>query len=511
MLKLKALQQIILYKYRVLSGYGALVCLAIYFSFWRLSSIAHGFSSSELGVIVSNLSWSGWIKVPTAILTHTAQWSVLKLWGVSLFGLRGTSVIFGLAAMLLLFISIKHWLGRTIAVFSSFIILSSSWWLFQTRQATISAELLFWLSLSVAATWKLYDSSRLSWWLLWCLSLIGLAYMPGGILLSSLIIAVMLWDKRFKKTLSHIPTSHKSIGIFIYILALTPIIIASFNKPDYLQTLLNINDHLTIRLFFTSLYENLASAFIQLPNISPTTGINGMLIIRYSQAILVIFGLLVIIKKDILGKTSAHRQFRRFLATLLITGWFIGSLNDNPASSSYVIIPITLVMSAGLWYLLNTWNERFPVNPYARTIGLISIAIFVATTVYSNNNIYFKVWPSSPVTVRSYDSSLVNLRSRLLLATSEKCYVFYSPSEVIDIQLTPSLFGVLNRSNICQPSANNYADNYQSTTLVTSSQAWSHKSIDRAILDALSSRPKFPINSSLRSNSLQFWVAPVNK
>lgn len=511
MLKLKALQQIILYKYRVVGGYSALICIAIYFSAWRLANIAHGFSSNELGVIVSNLSWSNWIKAPATILTHVSQWSVLKLWGVSLFGLRGVSVTLGLVAMLLLFISIKHWLGRTVAIFSSIIILSSPWWLFQTRQAATSSELLFWLSLSIATTWKLYNSSRLSWWLLWCLSLIGLAYMPGGILLTLFIITVMLWDKRFKKTLRHIPTSYKSIGIFAYVTALMPIILISFSKPDYLQALLNVNDHLTIRLFFTNLYENLASAFIQLPNIPPTAGVNNVLIVRYSQAILVIFGIFVIVKKDILGKTSAHRQFRRFITILLIAGWFIGSLNNNPASSSYVIIPITLLMSAGLWYLLNIWNERFPVNPYARTFGLISITIFVAITVYSNNNTYFNVWPNSPITVKAYDSSLINLRTSLSPITNEKCYVTYDSSEITNIQLTSSLFGVLNRRETCQIVSQTPTSDVRSTTLVVSSQAWLHKSIERTTLDEFSSRPKFPINSSLRSNSLQFWVAPVNK
>lgn len=162
-MRLKTLQQIILYKHRLIIGYGVFVLAGIFFGFWRLTNVAHGFSSQELQTILTNSSWLNWAHQPLAPLTYFGQSLILKLWGTSLFGLRSVSVTIGLVTLFFIYLSLRHWLGQTIAILISTLIVSSSQFLLMARQATGSIELLFWLSLTCYLVWKIHETGKKKW------------------------------------------------------------------------------------------------------------------------------------------------------------------------------------------------------------------------------------------------------------------------------------------------------------------------------------------------------------
>jgi hypothetical protein len=96
-----------------------------------------------------------------------------------------------------------------------------------------------------------------------------------------------------------------------------------------------------------------------------------------------------------------------------LTAWIIlliPVLIINPLYSSITFVPLLLLLASGLGYLLRSWYRMFPLNPYARFVGMIPLAILVAGLVASGLGRYFDGYRYDPETASSFshDLSLFN-------------------------------------------------------------------------------------------------------
>jgi hypothetical protein len=92
-----------------------------------------------------------------------------------------------------------------------------------------------------------------------------------------------------------------------------------------------------------------------------------------------------------------------------LTAWVIlllPVLIINPAYTSVAFVPLLLLLASGLSYLLRSWYNLFPLNPYARFVGVVPLTILVAGLVVSGLNRYFDGYRYDPETATSFSQDV---------------------------------------------------------------------------------------------------------
>jgi hypothetical protein len=87
----------------------------------------------------------------------------------------------------------------------------------------------------------------------------------------------------------------------------------------------------------------------------------------------------------------------RYLASIFGVGILLVSLGG--AVSISLLVPLLYVCAAtGIAFLLHDWLKTFPLNPFARTVGITLVAIAVSLACLYNLRAYFVAWPHNSET-----------------------------------------------------------------------------------------------------------------
>ena len=95
-----------------------------------------------------------------------------------------------------------------------------------------------------------------------------------------------------------------------------------------------------------------------------------------------------------------------------------------------MIAPLVYVLAAtGIITLLNQWNRIFPINPFARTLALVPLALALLITSQYHLDRYFSAWASSPNTRRVYAVEPALLEEHIEASTTERILVITAELE----------------------------------------------------------------------------------
>jgi hypothetical protein len=109
-----------------------------------------------------------------------------------------------------------------------------------------------------------------------------------------------------------------------------------------------------------------------------------------------------------------------------LTAWIIlliPVLIINPAFTSITFVPLLLLLASGLAYLLRAWYRMFPVNPYARFLGVIPLTILVGGLVLTGLSRYFDGYRYDPQTASSFSHDLSLFNANVKGKTSTRIVV----------------------------------------------------------------------------------------
>ncbi len=115
----------------------------------------------------------------------------------------------------------------------------------------------------------------------------------------------------------------------------------------------------------------------------------------------------------------------------------------NPNFTSVTFVPSVLMMAAGLTSLIGYWYRLFPLNPYARIIGLIPIIILVGALIITGLARYIYGYHYSPGVAPLFSNDLALIPSdtkQLVVSENEK--PFFSAvaqyRDTLDIVTSPT-------------------------------------------------------------------------
>lgn len=362
---------------------------------YRLGSLVPGLSSNEV-VQFHNVSSFGQIIQNPVNAPYNLLYLGINSWAPqSNATLRLASVVFGLVLIVSFFLILKHWYGLRVAVLTTILMASSSWFLHNARYGTTAIAITLILALFAAASWLRNTSSR--WALLVCALLSGgLLFIPGAIWF---VVLGAIWQRKFlfralKKISTPVIVSCSTIlvlitAIFVWQCVLRPFLIKSFlGLPEKLPTISN---------FIANAWQVPIQIFVR-SSLSPEQWLSPTPLITVFATVMFIIGIYVLITQHSLDRTKV------ILGGLLIS-WLLVSLQGN-----FVIVTllpfIYLTIAAGLSFMLKEWFLIFPRNPLARSFGIALITIAVVVASLYGLNRYFMAWPHAISTTSVFQSSI---------------------------------------------------------------------------------------------------------
>lgn len=489
-MKRSLLEQVLLYDYRYIFGYGLVLAAAAYFLFWRLGSLLPGLGTDEAEYLSSFASFADVFNNPIYWPHKLVNLLATQNIGYSELTVRLVSAGFASLGLIAFFAVVRYRFRARIAIAAVALLATSSWWLGFARSARPEILLPVAVFGLMFVARKAYETRRLHWALA-LITLLGLSlYVPlliyvvlvGLFALRSIILRVA---KDFSPLIKY------SLLGWLFVLLL-PLLIAIGRDLEIGRALLGLPEHLPgIIDWLSSVSNGIAELFWSAPGENWSLRVGRLPLLDLFTAIMLALGLY-----------HLDQEVSRSLAHFVLTGLgvllILTRLGDNPYHSALLIPFVFMLVAAGVVMLVSQWYEIFPLNPVARMTAFLPTIVLLFSVMAYHHHRYFVTWAGAPQILDAYPplsrylaAELDNLNNK----GSDRIFVVVSDTEV---QATR----VISRYNpsVSVTSVTGAVD--LGEPILFSPQAFAQT--DSELISQMSGKIK-PISSSFSSQPISLW------
>jgi hypothetical protein len=312
--------------------------------------------------------------------------------------LRLPSVIIGLIIVCLIVGVVRHWYGLKAAVVTSILLSTSSIFLADARQAT-PCILMFGLVLLLAVRSWLTHSTRKILPLLAAIIALAIAiYIPGFVWF---IAAALIWRyKLIQRRLIICQLWQKICLLSAGVLLILPLIWSAIRLPSLLYSIFGLPRQFNLMAMWRNLYHIPLNLFVR-SSLSPTQLVPHIPILNIFEICMFILGVYSL---------WYFRKSERFMALSGLCAIAILLITIGGPVSVNLILPLFyIVITVGIFYMLENWLYIFPVNPIARTIGMLILSCAVGISCWYHIASYYTAWQNDPTTQIVFDRSTDNI------------------------------------------------------------------------------------------------------
>lgn len=329
------------------------------------------------------------------------QAASISLFGISLLGIKLPSIVLGFFSALGILYLLNLWYRRNVAIITAIIAVTTNQFLLSSQAGQAGIVYIFLtVMILIAASMIARKSAYAKLLVLAGAALAAISlYMPLNIymLLALGLTAVFHPHARHllvKKSAKPIV----GIAAILFLVMISPLVIGISNDPSIVRTLLGIPAN------FSDIGANVS------------TLVHNYLLFHVPEAKLVltpVYGLGVVlliflgIYRLISAKYTAKSYILSFWLVLLVPLVCL-----NPDFVSITFVPVVLLIALAVEYIIRSWYQLFPRNPYARVFGLIPLAVLVFGLVASNIDryVYGLHYEKSINSAYSYDLPILSKR-----------------------------------------------------------------------------------------------------
>lgn len=390
------------YRYRYQIGYGLVIVLFVSLLAVAGLYVPGGLSSGEIQTFVQtaqmdlqNLSTLAIPNLPFFAL----QRACMAWLGHGLFAFKLPALICafiaGIGAVLLL----RRWFRANIAVLATIIMITTGQFLYVAQSGAAGITYILWsVWLLLAATMITYSPRHTRFWKVVFFTVMPLSlYTPLSIYLVLAICSAGILHPHVRYVLKRMPRWHLIVFTLWSVIIVSPLLYLIARYPKLGLQLLGTPD-----TWPPDLWQNLKVLVQQYLNfISPESGILMMPILGLGSIALILIGVWQLWTIRYTARSYTLSAWIILLLPILLI---------NPTFTSVTFVPLLLLLASGLSYLLRSWYDMFPRNPYARFVGVVPLTILVLGLVVTGVGRYFDGYRYDPETATSFnhDATLYN-------------------------------------------------------------------------------------------------------
>ncbi len=386
-----------LYKWRFMLGYifvvliiGLVLSLASFYVPGALREAEMQSSLQSGALSIESIDPAMVVDLPYHILQRVS----FIIFGVSIISIKLPSIILGTLTIIGLFLLIRTWFRRNIAVITTILAMTAAPFLFILQDGTpniMYSFLTIWILF--AATYVTRKKLFGTFWKVLTGALMAAAlYTPLGIYLVVAVLTTAFFHPHIRYTIKKFSKPRLWIAVVLGLISLVPLIYASFVDRSTLFTLLGIpaqDPELrhNIMLIFSTItgFGSADSGYL----IKPLYSIGFMLLIAIG-----------------IYKLVTYKYTARSYITLSLSVFLIPLVIFNPERVLYLFPLACLMLALGIATLVTDWYKLFPRNPYARVAGLIPLSIVVLGIAYSGVARFSSNYIYSPAILSHYSNDL---------------------------------------------------------------------------------------------------------
>lgn len=412
----KDFSKYVLYRWRYAIGYTLIGLLLAGLLLFAGLYLPGGLSTSEMNSVIrsANLSLTDPASLAIVNLPYYAlQAGIFALFGVSLLTIKLPSLILAFLTAIGLILLLRRWFKPNIAVLASLIAITTGQFLFLAQSGTPSILYLFWpvLLLLLGTQVTRATKFRFLWKILFAVVAALSLYTPLGIYPLIAVLLAVVFHPHLRNAVRKLKRARLVIVSLIFLALIAPLVWLITITPSLGITLLVGNptewppdiaaNALTVAKQYFLFWQPSTTELM-----TPVFGLGS--------AILIGLGLYRLIRT------------RETTRSYLIIFWIVCLLPVllvNPGFTSVTFVPSVLMMAAGITSLIGYWYRLFPLNPYARILGLIPIIILVTALIVTGLARYIYGYHYSPEVAPLFSNDLTLLpkdTQQLVVADGEK-------------------------------------------------------------------------------------------
>lgn len=413
------LSDFFIYRFRYQIGYVLIIIAFIALLVVAGVYVPGGFSDAETKQFVQTASMDmqniQTLAIPN-LPFYAAQRLSMDLFGPSSFAFKLPSLICaaiaGIGAVLLL----RRWFRPNIAVLATVIMITTGQFIYVAQAGTGSIAYILWSVwlLLIATMITTSERHKRFWKVLFFIAMPLSLYTPMSIYLVLAIVSAGLLHPHVRYVLKKMSRPHLIMLVLMSIVIAAPLGYLIYKSPSLGLKLLGAPDS-----WPPDVIHNLKILFQQYFNfIHPQSGALMTPVFGLGTTILILLGMWQLF------------TIRYTARSYTLTAWLIlliPVLVINPTFTTVTFVPILLLLASGLSYLLRSWYGLFPLNPYARFVGMIPLTILVAGLVLTGLGRYFNGYRYDPQTASSfshdlslYNSDVLGKKVKKIVVTSDE-------------------------------------------------------------------------------------------
>jgi 4-amino-4-deoxy-L-arabinose transferase-like glycosyltransferase len=360
---------------------------------WRLGTLVPGLSKNEDTARIASGSLHNLLNNPFYAPHKAIQYFFQILDYHGAFWMRSVSVFFVLVFLVSLYLLLKLWFSRFIAIAGTLLFATTPWVIILARSATPDIMLLSPILLIFSYVFLSRTTTKvLISWFLFIIAVALSLYTPGMIWF--ILIALIFGNKRIIKTFLKVKGLYSIAGIIVLFLLLLPLGYALARHPSLFKELLGLPQSFPgLSSTIESGVRASSSLFVKLQQDTDYT-IGQFAIINIVQVVLGVIGFLSMWQK-------ARRQ-ALCLLVLLIISLKLAAVNNNIIFLTLSLPSIAILDAAGLRYLYKRWYYVFPLNPLARSFATILVCSVLLVHVLYGARYALLAWPHNVETRKVY-------------------------------------------------------------------------------------------------------------
>lgn len=451
------------YRHRYLLGYSFVALALIATVLFAVLFLPGGITADEIQAITisGNLNFGDLASLNVVNLPYyLLQKASLALFGVSIFTIKLPSVILAVLSAIGLVLLLKRWFKSSIAVLASLIAITTGQFIFIAQNGTPEILFIFWSVwlLLLASLLAFSNKHQVLYGTLFCVLASLSLYTPLSFYGLALLATAVVFHPHLRHIFKKLPKTKLLPGVLLGILLFAPLVIYIIKDLGVLSTLLG---------WPTSIPDfkaNLISLFYQYLNFAnPGGSVSLTPFFGLGSFLLIVLGAYRIIQTRATAKSYLAILWSVCLVLLLIL---------NPNYTNFSFLPLTILLAAGINWLLTYWYNLFPRNPYARIGGLIPIVILVVALVFSglNRYVYSYHYDSNITYSFSRDITLIPSNTKEVVV-SENELDFYKILEKYNHQFAVSLKPNSNQFLATRQATSQISSNYKIQRIITNSQS----------------------------------------
>jgi hypothetical protein len=399
------LQQLLLYRYRYMLGFGLFTLALIALMVVELSTIPLGLTQQEMQSAVTSTSLT--LSPATEFMNlpyHLLQLSSIELFGLNEVSIKLPSVVLGVLSGIGLLLLLRRWFNDNVSVIAALLAVSNSLFLSSGRTGTALILLLFWSVFLLLFGSLIVQHARGEYaWKVLIGLIVGLAlYTPLTIYMLVSVFATALFHPHSRYVLRRYGTAEAATAILLFLITVTPLAIGIWHDSSIAIALLGFPDVLPNLSAYLS---QALGVFTSLGGFhAPVVGQSIQPAYSLASLALILLGLFKLLFEHYALRTYAILLWLAILLPVIVL---------QPDFTVILFLPFTLLMAIGIQTLISEWYTFFPRNPYARVAGLIPLVALIAGVGFLNYSTYFIGYRYSPVASAYYTNDLSLLRETL--------------------------------------------------------------------------------------------------